>query len=194
MGIEKKTDSVSKIESLKSVYQICVDTRKFEISQLIQRNNFFMLFQGVLLAAALQTQNSKPMVEFIICVAGVWVSWYQMQMASGAKYWQEWWESRTVFYEIKLRELLRQEGIEHFYELFSTPQEEVLETVEKAMKGTYPVTNCLILARFAVGRAPIKVGLVLLVVWIALLLTTINWYDFRLGAIASGFYVRMPIN
>lgn len=73
-------------ESLKAVYKVCIETRNFEINQLIQRNNFFMLFQGVLLAAALQNQGSKPVVELIICLTGIFVSIYQLQMASGAKY------------------------------------------------------------------------------------------------------------
>lgn len=103
-----KSEVCSKLESIKAVYEICIETRNFEINQLIQRNNFFMLFQGVLLAAALQNQASKPIVEVVICLAGVFVSMYQLQMACGAKFWQEWWESRVEHYEKKLRGLQEQ--------------------------------------------------------------------------------------
>lgn len=165
-------------DSLKSVYQISIDTRNFEINQLIQRNNFFMLFQGVLLAAALQNQASKPFVEFIVCFSGVLVSLYQLQMASGAKYWQEWWESRVEYYEEKLREH-KKNGSDEFFELFSTKHDEVFKAVSGRVNGSkkYFLTNFLLLNSFSVGRAPIKVSLVLFFTWIVLLIHTMS-FDF----------------
>ena len=44
------------IKSIKAVYEIAIQTRNFEIQQLINRNNFFMIFQGVLLAAVVGNQ------------------------------------------------------------------------------------------------------------------------------------------
>ena len=168
--------STEEIESLKAVYKICIETRNFEINQLIQRNNFFMLFQGVLLAAALQNQSSKPFVEIVICLAGIFVSIYQLQMASGAKFWQEWWESRVDHYEEKLHALKFKES-GHFFDLFATKFDDVHEEITARFKkkgGSY-FTNFLILRAFAVGRAPIKVGLVLVLVWFALFLQTIDF-------------------
>ncbi|MCR9703054.1 hypothetical protein NB574_09660 [Vibrio vulnificus] len=103
----KETKSEKNVHSLKSLYGISVETRNFEINQLIQRNNFFMLFQGVLLAAVMQTEASKPYVEVIICFTGIMISFYQLQMASGAKYWQEWWESRVDHFENLLCENIK---------------------------------------------------------------------------------------
>lgn len=176
----EKTD----LDSLKSVYKICIETRNFEINQLIQRNNFFMLFQGVLLAAALQNQSSKPLVEFIICLTGVFVSFYQLQMASGAKFWQEWWESRVDYYEKKLRSMKVMES-EHFFELFDTKSEDVHKEVSSRLnKQGRLLTDFLILRSFSVGRAPIKVSLVLLLAWLALTLHTL---DFTVMSDLSGF-------
>src|SRR5690606_24614598 len=114
----KKSVNTDQLESLKAVYKLCIETRNFEIGQLIQRNNFFMLFQGVLLASTLQLDTGKPWVEVIICTAGVLVSAYQLQMACGAKFWQEWWENRVEHYETLLRNSFGKDHL--FYELFLT--------------------------------------------------------------------------
>lgn len=182
------------IESLKSVYKICIETRNFEINQLIQRNNFFMLFQGVLLAAALQNQASKPYVEFIICFAGVFVSLYQLQMASGAKFWQEWWESRVDHYEEKLRRLKKQES-GHFFELFAISADDVHKEVSGRLRKSrrFSLTNALILQSFAVGRAPIKVSLVLLITWLLLLSHAFDFSAFPdLSDYVKGFSFAAP--
>jgi len=44
--------------------------REFEITQLAQRNNFFMIFQGVMLAGVIQSSHAIPVVSFLVCVAG----------------------------------------------------------------------------------------------------------------------------
>ncbi|STQ89308.1 hypothetical protein EV682_101306 [Iodobacter fluviatilis] len=140
-----------------------------------------MLFQGVLLAAALQDQNSKPILEFIICFAGVLVSFYQMQMASGAKYWQEWWESRLEFYEGKLKEY-SEESKPEFFDLFAVSTDDVYQKVESRLRKNRGerMTNFLILSSFSVSRAPIKVSVVLLFSWVLLTLHTLDFGKFPL--------------
>ncbi|GAB3375558.1 hypothetical protein NCG89_03465 [Spongiibacter taiwanensis] len=159
---------------LKSLYELSIETRNFEIGQLIHRNNFFMLFQGVLLASVLQAENSRPMVEFTICFAGLFVSFYQMQMASGAKFWQEWWESRVDHYEVLLEKNIKHDG-DKFYKLFTTSMTDVVSTVSSRISGKRRFTNSLILSRYSVGRAPMKVSVVLVFTWMVLLSTTLNW-------------------
>ncbi|WP_278414020.1 hypothetical protein [Stutzerimonas kunmingensis] len=164
-----------RLESLKSLYEISISTRNFEIGQLIHRNNFFMLFQGVLLASVIQAENSRPFVEFVICVAGLCVSIYQMQMASGAKFWQEWWESRVEYFETLLCERLKASCDADVHELFTVPLKDVTQDVAARISlSKQSVTNSLMLARYSVGRAPMKVSVALIFTWIALMASTLN--------------------
>ena len=97
-------------------FDLILSRRDFEINQLIQRNNFFMLFQGVLLAGTIQSAHNKPIVSFLVCLCAVCVSIYQTQMAAGAKFWQEYWEGELhkvypkIFHEDreKYRECVRE--------------------------------------------------------------------------------------
>jgi len=84
--------------------------REFEISQLTQRNNFFMIFQGVLIAGLVQSQGTAaPLITFSMSLLGVATSVFQIGMAGGAKYWQSRWEASTRSSEIAIvLELLRQ--------------------------------------------------------------------------------------
>lgn len=186
-------DENKELDSLKSVYEVSIQARDFEISQLIQRNNFFMLFQGVLLASVMQAENSRPFVEVVVCITGFLVSIYQIQMASGAKFWQEWWESRAEHFEDLLCEQLKTETYTP-HKLFSLPPKMAkTEVARKLTEGKNRfITNPLILSSFSVGRAPIKVGIVLAIAWLFLLGATLNlsaifsW----LPDIITGFHVE----
>ncbi|OEF57943.1 hypothetical protein [Enterovibrio norvegicus] len=181
------------IHTLKSLYEISIETRNFEINQLIQRNNFFMLFQGVLLAAVMQTEASKPFVEIIICLVGIMISIYQLQMSSGAKYWQEWWESRVNHFEQQLCDNLQKiEGIDTHL-LFTVNSQDVNRTVRERLLGSKnrSITNACILGGFSVGRAPIKVSIFLLCAWVVLFLSSINYNalpEFQFSEIFKGFH------
>lgn len=166
-----------KIKAIKSLYKISIQTRNFEINQLIQRNNFFMLFQGVLLASILQAENSRPFIESVICATGFFISYYQMQMASGAKFWQEWWESRVERFEKLLcKKIDGQEDDPKFQKLFTTKSSKVKKNVAcNLSKGKQSFTDRLILSNYSVGRAPMKVSIVLLLTWAVLFLSTVDW-------------------
>ena len=84
--------------------------REFEINQLTQRNNFFMIFQGVLIAGLVQSQGTAaPLITFSMSLLGVATSVFQIGMAGGAKYWQSRWEASTRSSEIAIvLELIRQ--------------------------------------------------------------------------------------
>ena len=92
------------IKELKAVYARSIATRDFEITQLQNRNNYFIIFQGVMLSGVLTASASKPFVEFIVCLFCIIFSIYQTNIAAGAKYWQEYWELKTSNSEKKLRE------------------------------------------------------------------------------------------
>jgi hypothetical protein len=77
--------------------------REFEINQLTQRNNFFMIFQGVIIAGLVQSQGTAaPIINFSVALLGVGTSMLQIGMAGGAKYWQSRWEASTRTSEIEI--------------------------------------------------------------------------------------------
>ena len=188
---EKETNSKKdNIDSIKAIYKIAIETRNFEINQLIQRNNFFMLFQGVLLAAVLQDQSRKPFIEFMISLAGFLVSIYQLQMASGAKFWQEWWESRVDYFELLLKSE-KETTSDHFFNLFATPFDDVHQVIlERFRKNKrYSLTSWVILNAYSVGRAPIKVALILTIVWLALLLHCLDLtFITKISSLIDGYH------
>ncbi len=78
-------------------------SREFEINQLTQRNNFFMIFQGVMIAGLVQSQGTAaPTITVSMCALGVATSILQIGMAGGAKYWQSRWEASTRSSEIAI--------------------------------------------------------------------------------------------
>lgn len=99
----------SPIGDLTQAFELTLRQREFEINQLTQRNNFFMIFQGVLIAGLIQSAGSAAaLVSFLVCVVGLVVSLFQVGMASGAKYWQMRWERATKTLELWLLEDLRE--------------------------------------------------------------------------------------
>jgi hypothetical protein len=90
-----------------SAFELAIRQRELEINQLTQRNNFFMIFQGVLFSGLIQSQGvAAPILTFAACVAGLAVSIFQFRMACGAKYWQIRWEQAAKIMEIYLFEEL----------------------------------------------------------------------------------------
>ena len=166
----------SKLKALQRVYEISVNTRNFEITQLTNRNNYYMLFQGVLLAAVFSNQASKPLVEFLICLAGIGVSYNHVKVASGAKFWQEYWE----FQASEAEKALKNYTIEHyadynFTDLFNLDSDVMKDKVRDRFKADLAHQNWLdktytklILSKASVSRAPIYTAVVLLICWIAL--------------------------
>lgn len=191
---EAKEKLEKEITELKSVYKLSIETRNFEITNLIHRNNFFMLFQGVILAAVFSNQASKPYVEFCICLMGIFISWHQIKVAAGAKYWQEWWEVRTSDIELALKNKMKDltGSDESFISLFDFNNSRSKHKIEKqvlaktykqtSLSGKAPelfenITKTLISGRYSVSRVPIASGIVLLVTWVALFLGTIGIAD-----------------
>lgn len=113
--VERLADEYEFAEALKSAtgnisaaFELTLRQREFEIGQLTQRNNFFMIFQGVIIAGLIQSAgNATPILNVSVCALGVVVSLLQANMAAGAKYWQMRWERATRTLEIYLLETLR---------------------------------------------------------------------------------------
>ncbi|MEN5040852.1 hypothetical protein ABE424_11740 [Stenotrophomonas sp. TWI1149] len=182
------TDKVKRIAEL---YEIARKSRDFEISQLVQRNNFFMIFQGVLLAGLAQASASvtaKPIVSFCLCLAGVLISVLQVGMAAGAKFWQERWEDAVERVERQLLLALRGGSSEckgaccngsesngttaEIIDLYAESEEKINEIVRKRM-GNKRVA-WLVNKRFSTSRIPIYAALSLVVVWGILLACTVS--------------------
>ena len=186
-GVENKNEEIyksSNLHAIKRLYELTIRVRDFEITQLSQRNNFFMLFQGVLfagLATLLQNSSGKDYAA-LICFIGFFVSMFQIGISSGAKYWQEFWEESVRKTEIELiREMksIRPDSKLHrekVYKLFSIEMSEVERSVKKRLRRSNAnwLIKKLILAKFSVSRIPIWAGVFFFVVWLSLLI----WFLF----------------
>lgn len=172
----EKTDK-EELDSAKRIYERCIEIRNFEISQLSSRNNFLMIFQGVLFAGLIQSQGNIPIVSFMACLTGMIISCYQTRIAAGAKYWQEHWESELVSAEKRLIKALSDKSQRDPVLLFSKEGEEIQKVVQKRLKTSKIdfLTKKLILSKYSVSRAPIHIGISLTIAWAVLLACTVNF-------------------
>ncbi len=178
------------VTALKSLFKIALEKRDFEISQLVQRNNFFMIFQGVLFAGVMQSSHEKPLITFLVCMAGLLISLFQVGMASGAKFWQEYWEE--ALQKIESRLLLhihktddsRREIWSLFHDRGTIYSEIVSRRLQNHKGGFFSPISWLVMRRFSVSRIPIYVGLSLSAIWLAMILASV---DFGF----TGFYLNI---
>lgn len=208
--------AIDDLSAWKAVYALSIELRNFEINQLVQRNNFFMIFQGVLFAGVCQSAGMIPVVSFVICAMGLSVACLQAGMASGAKYWQEHWELNSRMSEnamVKLlqrhriyRKLIDSLGIEvdedlvhqllgrqTLIKLFQeNSTSNAIRNSMKEIRPTASLANWLVIKRFSVSRIPIYVGLVLALGWAMLLICTfrIDGLSFMVWSSITGFPVR----
>ena len=190
------------LSRLKSIYQITIETRNLEIGQLIQRNNFFMIFQGVLFACLIYSSNTVPFVQFCLCLVGTVTSYYQMKVAAGAKFWQEYWESEVVLAELQLKKFFENKKLLDFHPLFTKKIEEIKYQVYERLidnkindkQGKDPIvydpkvhkfssccsyTNKIIINKPSVSKIPIRVGRFFMIAWGLLFISTL-WYPNKL--------------
>lgn len=206
--------AVSDLQAWKRIFELCVELRNFEITQLVQRNNFFMIFQGVLLAGICQSAAQIPIVSFMICLVGLFVSIYQVGMAAGAKYWQVHWEvntrkaesrmTKTIQIHGEIGDEIKKQGIEidpvlasqlesrlfliHLFQDNSGASKEIKEELDGG-KWKRRIVNRLIMSKFSASRIPIYVGCFLAFSWFVLLMCTIrvDWIDFHVFDFIVGF-------
>ena len=178
MGDLLELNESDRVSRLKRVYELAIKARDLEIQNLTSRNNFFMIFQGVLLAGLLQAQgNYTKTVVFCTCLLGVAVSVCQALTAAGAKFWQARWEQKVADTEKELLSLLGQPK----YYLFSEDGDYARLDVIRNMGGQDGFMQRLILAKYSVGRMPIYVGLALSAFWFALLINSFAFKNFSDG-------------
>jgi hypothetical protein len=113
------------------------------------------------------------------CLAGFLVSFFQVKMAAGAKFWQEYWEEALHRIE---RELLQSMESENSwrnakFELFHDQAHIYEQMVRDRIKcNADNLTNKLIMSRYSVSRVPIHVAITLVVIWLLLCLCTLRAY------------------
>ncbi|MBA1209447.1 RipA family octameric membrane protein [Pseudomonas fulva] len=211
--------AIDDLAAWKAIYTLSIELRNFEISQLVQRNNFFMIFQGVLFAGVCQSAGHLPIVSFVICLVGLFVSFFQAGMAAGAKYWQEHWEincKKSEDFMVDLlqkhrvyrylndkldiamppeidEKLLRRKGLVHLFQDNSN-KDDIKNSVWGGRPWA-PVTNFMILRRFSSSRIPIYVGLALAIAWGVLLISTfrLDGFDWHVWENITGFKQRPPL-
>ena len=164
------SDPSNELPKRLSNFEIALRMRDFEITQLTTRNNFFMIFQGVLFAGLIQSTHTKPVVSVLVCVVGFLVAIFQVGMASGAKFWQEYWEAMLTQYERHVR------GGEP--ELFHEDTCRYEKTVSSRLhdRGLGGIAARLVMSRYSVSRIPIYVGIALAAVWALLVLCGLRGY------------------
>jgi hypothetical protein len=184
--------SITNLEALKSLYKLSIAERDLEINMLVQRNNFFMIFQGVMFAGLLQAAgNGKliPVVSFLICAAGFFAACFQVAMASGSKFWQERWQNAVEGVERRLLQALEdqpfpRQSSDQIIRLFSVDEENLQKIVGDRI--TSPVARLLVLRRFSTTRIPIYVGISFALVWLLLLFCQVKG-PFSIPSFIVGF-------
>lgn len=173
--------TVSEVDRLEKVLACALETRNFEISQLSSRNNFVLIAQGALVAAALK-EGASPEFLGVIVVAliGAVLSLFQLQMSAGAKFWQVRWEAATEQAEEAYLEALRASGVTNVITLFSHDDSASVVREHLASNGstTTATQRCsfkriedwLIMQRFSPSRTPMRMAAVFLCSWILVLL------------------------
>lgn len=180
------------LDAIKNIFKLSLEMRNFEITQLAQRNNFFMIFQGVLFGGVVQSSHQFPVVSFLVCAAGLVVALLQVGMASGAKYWQEYWEAALQKNEKLLLSRLMRPSVDRsiLIHLFHDDEAVYDKEVGGRLKnhGSLGITYRLVMARFSVSRIPIYVGIALSIVWVLLLFAVMREYPpFGVPSFITGF-------
>ena len=218
MGYDSKENAQqSPVGDTAAAYKLAHEQRAFEIAQLTNRNNFFMVFQGVLLAGLVQSQGgAPPVMNFFVCLAGMAISLFQAGMAGGAKYWQIRWEVAVKELELLLLEDLKQHP--RVVQLFTSDIDHLSEKEKLRIKGindvratdklneapgfidgriaedlklrsSWSVPKHLIGMRFSVSKIPLYAGIVLFAIWTMLWLHTFSIWGVTLPAF---FVAHLP--
>lgn len=88
MSENKKNDNP--ITNPVLAYQQALVHQQSMLDQLYSRNNFFMIFQGVVFAGFMQAGNDKACLMLIIALFCVLASYVQVRLAEGARYSYQW--------------------------------------------------------------------------------------------------------
>lgn len=161
---------MDKKELILDSYKNAVNTRNVEEQQVISRNNFFMIFQGVLLSAALSSEHGKPLVETLISFFGIFISYFQFLMSASAKFDLECWQSKTE----RIEEEMKKELGELHALLFRDKEDEERVKEKYKHKG---LIDRIITLNISSSKLPIYTSLTLTMLWALLFLHCIHFDD-----------------
>ena len=158
-----------------------------------------MIFQGVLIACITYSNNTVPFIHTAVCFVGIFISFFQMQIAAGAKFWQDYWESEVDLCEKNLKNFYENVKKIHFHQLFNKDTVDIQHTLyskyfkklktrlfieekydteyflSRSTLTTYnPFSNIndRILTKPSVSKIPIKTARLLLITWIFLFISS----------------------
>ncbi len=176
-----------RIKRLDAIYGRVLELRNFEIQNLNTRNTFISAVNIGLFAFSVGRETDVLWLTLL----GIAVSILQIQMAAGAKYWQDVWEHKLSDTERKLYQIYVDENKlnpnpDPFIHLF-TPERmdgyannETInrefykrqeDEIYKIMKGKLRAdcwVNNIILKKHSVSRTPIYLGMVMAGFWMLL--------------------------
>ena len=175
------------IKARDAMYRQCIELRNFEITNLLNRNNFFMVFQGVMIAGFFQGSGSmSPILQFLACVCATSVSAIHVMSSLGAKFWQEAWEEALENSERRLSRIVRIQERRRFIHFFSRRSELTQDLVKNRLNNSRHWLNPLILSRFSVSRAPIYAAITFLFFWFIVGIHTLQGLECVLCSFVTG--------
>lgn len=158
----------SRLTALEKAHERCFQHRDFEITQLVQRNNFFILFQGFLFAGVVALSDpTDTKLRFILSVLGVLMSYFQWKAAAGAKFWQEYWEAKLSTLEKELKKYPEYRRLSIPLAMENNYKEVVTQHLENY--GTNKIKSWLILSHGSVSAIPIYIGISCFLIWFFLM-------------------------
>jgi polyferredoxin len=144
------------------LYEIAIDTRKFEIQLFWQRSNYFLLLSTAIATGCLASMATMPLASSVLAAFGLVVSYLWFNINCGGKYWQTRWEAEAARME------------KHAVvgaNLFSSSREDtdymVATFIEK--HGQWDGFNIAILRKPSVSRTMMWLSVWFSILWVVLL-------------------------
>jgi len=176
----KNKENSKRIKRLDSIYERVLTLRNFEITNLNNRNTFMWAVNAALFTYV----SNQRELNILLPMMGIVISILQVQMAAGAKFWQEAWEIKLNEVEHKLYQVYQDENKtlennDKFIHLFTTEEnadnaklniehksksriEKIKIEVERNLNKEGCLNegiNKLILNKYSVSRVPIYLGI-----------------------------------
>ncbi|POY45365.1 hypothetical protein [Avibacterium paragallinarum] len=160
------------------LYNICIENRRFEAEQITTRNNFFLVFQGILFSVfttMFSDGKSVTLIYYIIPIIGIIMSFLQTRGAIGAKYWHEVWEMKLFDIEKKLAIASGQRGvfssIDKYNDTLKLAKEREKKELEEFIKEKPELIKKMLCGfKGSVSSIPIYIGMLCGLSWLLMII------------------------